>query len=570
MQSRIPAPKVRADSPTVLTGQHTKTTPFQRKDIHIFSSGCIQSKQKSTEKGRASLMTQPVTTRLRLPVRLPDAIFDKETEFDCTLPDYCPDVVRLIRVDCTPFIDTCEVNSGRVRIAGRVLYDILYEADRKRRLRFCSFVEDLLHTAEAPKHDLEELRADCKAVCGRITCKMLSPRHLVLQAKLELCTSFTGENPIRALSVSPSEGVFFHEKRFPYDAPAEIVKSERKFEETLPLLQGEKSIGEVVFGSVSVQPPQVTLSEGSAAAKTNAVVKVLYEAEGGDETYCMSVKTVPVSLTVESPSVGEDRRTALSLSVTAQSVSADLDQYGENRILKAEFTVAAVAVSTEERIAETADDLFSADSEVALERSEITVPQLADISDRSFTVDLRFAPDVPPFSAIYDADARVGRIRASAGDGGVEIEGTLTLSVLGDGADGIQERDYAEEFKQFIPVDLPRNHAGVMCEVTPFEVMPTLHSDGSVSARVICSARVFVYTEEKECFLSGAAASAPLPEEAEPYTVAYFFPAGTDTLWSVAKRYRVDPKRIEADNPGAFAGDGQLVSGTKTVIVRKA
>ena len=54
---------------------------------------------------------------------------------------------------------------------------------------------------------------------------------------------------------------------------------EFRFDEALPLLQGEDSIGELVFGTVTVQPPQATVTRGSVLAKTNAVVKVLYQPE---------------------------------------------------------------------------------------------------------------------------------------------------------------------------------------------------------------------------------------------------------------------------------------------------
>lgn len=517
------------------------------------------------------MMTTPTISGLRLPHRLTDTVLDKETEYDGNLPDYCPDVIRLIRVDCTPYVDGCEISptGDRVSISGRVLYDILYESDRKRKLRYCSFVQDFTHTADLPKNDLESLKGECSSVCSKITCKMLSPRHLSLHARLELHVVVNGEQTVPMLSTGQTEGVFFKETRFTYDAPAKTASAEQKFDETLSLLQGEKNIGEVVFGSVALQPPQVSVASGSATAKSNAVVKLLYEAEDNAGEYCMSVKNVPVSVTVESDAIGETSHTSLSLAVAAQNVSADLDQYGENRIIKAEFTVAATAVSVENKTAETAEDLFSSVCEEIPERTRIVVPELAEVLDRSFTVDLKIDPDEPPFSAIYDSTVRTTRVHADLVEGGVAIEGILTLSVLGESGDGIQHRDYVENFNQFVPTELPAHASGVMVEITPFEVLPSLHSDGSISARIICSARLFLYTEENVSFVCGIASQNEFPEEPDPYSLAYYFPTADDTLWSVSKRYRTDPKTVSADNPGAFAEDGSLVSGTGAVVIRK-
>lgn len=514
-------------------------------------------------------MMKPAITQIRFPNRLMDTILDKETEFDGSLPEYCPDVTRLIRVDCTPYIDGCDVGSDKVHINGRVVYDVLYETDRKNKLRYCSFTQEFHHSADLPKNELESLCGDCSAVCCKITCKMLSPRRLVLHARLELHTTVSGENVISLLSTEPTQDVFFRKKTFLYDAPTETVKNEFRFDETLPLLQGEKNIGEVIFGSVILQPPQVTVTQGCATAKTNAIVKILYEAEDAESGYCMSAKNVPLTITLEDPAIEENKQCTVTLAVNGSNVLPELDQYGENRLLKAGFTVTAAASLIGTQEAEVADDLFSTTFDDTVARTDLAIPRLAETVDRSFTVDLKLPADDPMFTAIYDTTVRAGRVRATQADGGIELAGTLTVSILGDGSDGIQHRDYTEEFVQFVPADIPENFSGVMAEVTPFEVLPSLHSDGSISARVICNAKLFLYTKEQVSFLSDITRQTELDTSGEAYTVAYFFPSRTDDLWSVAKKYRVDPDRIRTANPGAFDESGHLTAGTKTVTVLK-
>ena len=86
-------------------------------------------------------MSKPTSTQIRFPARIWDTVLDKETEFDGALPDYCTDIVRLIRVDCTPDTDSCQVIDNKLQIGGRVIYDILYETDHRNKLRFCSFTQ---------------------------------------------------------------------------------------------------------------------------------------------------------------------------------------------------------------------------------------------------------------------------------------------------------------------------------------------------------------------------------------------------------------------------------------------
>lgn len=509
------------------------------------------------------------TTQIRFPTRLWDTVLDKETDFDGILPEHCPDVIRLIRVDCTPYIDSCDVSGGKAVMNGRVIYDLLYEADRKNKLRFCSFTQEFRHTADLPKNDLEDLTAECTATCSKITCRMISPRKPSLRARLELHTVVTGVTAVNTLSVQPTEGVFFLKKTLQYDTPAETVQQEFHFDESLPLLQGEESIGEVVFGTVTVQPPQTTVTNGSILLKTNAVAKVLYETEDGEQKgYRMTVKSMPLTLSMDTPASSEDKRCAASLEMSAHSITPELDQYGESRLLKACFTIGAKAVLCGTQETEVADDLFSVDAIRIATRTETKIPQLAGSVDRSFTVDLKLAPEDPMFTALYDTTVRAGKSKVSPGDGGLELTGVLNLSVLGDSNEGVLHRDFSEEFVQFIPVELPEEPWEVSVEVIPYEILPTLHADGSISARAICNARILFYTQRHMTFLCDPVKETELPKE-DSYAVAYFFPAKNDTLWTVAKKYRLDPAKLKADNPSAFDDIGRLTAGTKTVTVIK-
>lgn len=569
VQSKIPAPNVNAEIPIALSKQHNRTTPFLLKGYAYSATSVHIVKQEFAWKGRFHLMIKPMTTQFRFPTRLMDTVLDKETEFDGSLPEYCPDVIRLIRVDCTPYIDGCECGTDKVHINGRVVYDVLYETDRKNKLRYCSFTQEFRHTAELPKHELENIQASCHAACSKITCKMLSPRRPVLRARLELHTRVCGETVVGLLSPQPIEGMFFRKKQIRLDTAPETVVTELRFDETLPLLQGEKNIGEIIFGCVALQPPQVTVTEGCAIAKTNAVVKVLYEAEDAESGYCMSSKTVPLSVSLEAPAIREDKRCTVALGMSAYSVLPELDQYGESRLLKAEFSVNASATLIGCADVEVADDLFSTGYADTVARTEMNVPTVYDIVDRSFTVDLKVPAEEPPFTALYDTTVRAGRVRATPAEGGVELNGTLTVSVLGDSRDGILHRDYTEDFVQFVPVDLPRPLAGIIADVAPFDVLPTLHADGSISARVICNAKIYLYAEQQVSFLSGISKQVELDTSDDAYTVAYFFPSRADDLWSVAKRYRIDPERLRASNPKAFDDSGRLAGNVKTITVVK-
>ena len=51
-----------------------------------------------------------------IPKKLFKTKTEKELELDTPLADYCPDISRLIRVDCTPFIENCTLENDKAVI----------------------------------------------------------------------------------------------------------------------------------------------------------------------------------------------------------------------------------------------------------------------------------------------------------------------------------------------------------------------------------------------------------------------------------------------------------------------
>mgnify|MGYP003302750440 CR=1 FL=1 len=91
------------------------------------------------------------TNEISIPKKLFGARVDKDLEFDTQIPEFCPDIARLIKVDCTPFAETCEIDDSKAVVKGKAVYDVLYETDYKSRLRCCSFTQEFTQNIPLPR-----------------------------------------------------------------------------------------------------------------------------------------------------------------------------------------------------------------------------------------------------------------------------------------------------------------------------------------------------------------------------------------------------------------------------------
>lgn len=229
----------------------SEITAFLLYFIHKTEKGFIYI----TKKRKGAMKIAITINEILIPKKLFSAKLDKELEFDSALPDYCPDIARLIKVDCTPFTEGCNMENGKVVVNGKAVYDVLYETDYKNRLRCCTFAQDFSISVPIPA-GAENPYAFCNCGCERISCKLLSPRRLLLKASLWADMTMEGDLPAKALNVDEGRDIFFKKKTIGFEGRTALYNESFHFSDSLGLAQSEKSIGEIVCGTVTLQPPQ--------------------------------------------------------------------------------------------------------------------------------------------------------------------------------------------------------------------------------------------------------------------------------------------------------------------------
>ncbi len=524
---------------------------------------------KLNKKRKDAIAIKTSVREIYVPKRLLRTTVDKDLELEEALPDFCPDISRLIRVDCTPIIESSDINENKCLVVGKVVCRILYETDYKNKIKSALFTKEFNQSFDVQSQSCVNPVAETSTRCTHISCKMLSPRKFIIKPRLKLDLDVFGNTAIKTVDTRSGDNTFYRTNEISFEKRIASYTEDFTFSEEIPLLQNEKPIGDIVFGSVSLQPPQVTMTGNDALVKTNATVKLLYEEDSSENELIMVTKTVPVSMTLSNLEVDETGRIAVSLSVAEEKVTGEIDAYGENKVIKASFIAKAKADMTE-RVSEiVATDLFSSDYISKTDNIDIAFPTQLSEFDRTFALDTVVMPERPLTAPLFDTDITINELKTELAEGGVRLNGGYTVSVLGRTAEEFESFDFSGEFEELIPIDLPDNVVDVESGLFPFDYTTTIMSDNSLSLRIILNAKIRTFTEDKQTIISTVSAQEPVTKEKENYAVVYYFPDSKDDLWSIAKKYYVNPSVVREANPTAFDEWEQVKSGTKMVLIKK-
>lgn len=508
------------------------------------------------------------TTEISIPKKLFGARVDKDLEFDTQIPEFCPDIARLIKVDCTPFAESCEIDDSKAVVKGKAVYDVLYETDYKSRLRCASFTQEFVQSIPLPRSNAESVSAFCKIGCERINCKLLSPRRLIIKSTLGTAITAEGSVPVKTINVCEDKETFFRNKVLSFEGETKHFSESFRFNDSFPLTQSEKSIGEIVCGNIYLQQPQVTLSEGRAEIKTVASVHALCEEESNEGRYYVSVKTLPISIDFQNDLIDSEKHISVSLDPADAEFSHELDQYGESRVIKTDFSVKMQMRINSPTEITVADDVFEKSFDGAPVVSSAVLPVLFSDSDIGFSAEEKIPPMIPSAISILDTSIKCQNSVAEANGEGVSVNGAFTVTTVYESEDGIHSIDSIIPFNRSFACELPEKNVSVSAETYPIEVQSTLHSDGSISFRVVASTRLNIFTENEESFISDVMKRVPCNDPTDGCALVYCFPKDGETLWDIAKRYRTDPKSILDSNKSLFDENEKAVSSEGPVLIK--
>lgn len=373
---------------------------------------------------------------------------------------------------------------------------------------------------------------------------------------------------IKAVAVNEDGDTFFRKKTIGFDGKTAVCECVSSFNEPLTLSQSEKCFGEIVCGSVSLQSPQITLSQNRTEIKTSASVHVLCEEENNEGAYFVSEKTMPISLTFPQESFSDFKHATADLEVFDTRFTPELDQYGESRVIKAEFSVRARLKINEPKAYTVADDMFEKEFDSVQTLKTVSLPQILSQSEVGFSTEAKLPPATPKIEAILDSSVRELGTSAEKRENGAELSGSFIVTLLTKTEEGVQSFDHTVSYSQLITAEPITPDCEISAECLPLEVLTTLHSDGSTTARVIASARVSVYSEKEESFISEIGKRAPIAKSDNGNSLIYCYVQNGEELWSVAKLYRTDPAALREANPDSFNEQGKSLQSGKPILIK--
>lgn len=460
---------------------------------------------------------------------------------ELSMPDYEPEIRRLLRVGVTLTPPVGFADTGRVGMNGEIIYDILYMGNDGS--LYSTRARDRYELAEALKQN--EKAGDITGIICEVTPESLvsrasAPRKISMRCKLRGRIRGFGEQEIamRHTYIENPDSIekLTDECEYIWIFPSSLAEVRLSDDFSAELPSGTSGDIRIISHTATALCEDIEPSNDEATVKGTLYLSMLATVDDEESLPFKLYRKIPFAETIEVNDLTPTCKCIASVSCSECNFTIE-----DNRIF-CEPTIVIKLDAEETRRAEYTKDIYSTEvlSETTVKRYEF--PSAGKVFSGNFTTAISeqvSALAIPDGAEISDATATAAVKNIETNGNKSLISGELCVNILTKSDGEYIAKELKSPFKYEFDSG-EQNPLFIECAVTPF--FPRVKIDGE---RLLCDCELQVISRvfSKSQFTS-------VNEVIFGEKIAYdgattvCFPSPTDTLWDIAKRYHIPTESI--------------------------
>lgn len=487
-------------------------------------------------------------------VHTEELVYDGQTEqgveLEFVLPDYCPDIFRILKCSITPRISSYSVSGdGKLTIDGAAYIKVLYLAEGSDEV-FCSDQRSSFSkTIDMGRKNLpsDGVIVTLRPASDYCNCRAVSSRRIdirgAVSVRIRISAPLTTELPplpagleVRTRKISCCGGT---------------ISAVRQFTVREEIDTGASGIGFILDSSAVPKLTDLRVIADKAVIKGTVAVNALYGIYNPESSGCSDMEKmsadIPISVILDAAGISDEYLTVPRITV----MNCELTPKTESGIISCELLMECSVRADKEEEAVIADDAYSLNCETELS----TVPLRISTRPRSVSENLNARCDLScdngAISTVWDCRAEMGSISCRCGDGILSLSGQMYFQAMGLTEDG---KPFFAEKQEPFGQELPSagvsadTAADVTADVTDTEF--SIRSDGTLglTAHITFGAQLRD-PASVEAITSVTIFDDKPKDRSSDYALRICYTGDTPAdCWSIAKKYNTTIEALMREN----------------------
>jgi len=370
-------------------------------------------------------------------------------EAEIIIPDYLPDLTRVVKVDAEQKIRDFYIQNDKIVVEGVVNFNVFFISQSDSMLRSFAYPVQFDKKIDVKAND--NANCDISSKLTYLNCRITGPRKAALRADIALLVNVTASEVCSIASGITDERddieILYKNVKMA-EMVCNIQKNFKIFED-IEMGRSKQPISEILKSDATSTVSEIKIIKGKAVIKGEMSLKILYIPES-DESQAPEVMKmqIPFSQILDISGIDEDCECMVTLDVTELITKTVENGSNEKRIISVEATVKAYAKAYKNKEVSYIADVFCTkyNLEQTNEKYNLKSNVRPIFAEQSFketvtplTEDLAGIIDVCAYPVIKQKAAEANMLT---------VNGTVEISVLTMNTDGgIENIDKTIPFK---------------------------------------------------------------------------------------------------------------------------
>lgn len=482
-----------------------------------------------------------------------DDMQEQSIELDYVLPDYDPDIFRMISCEIQPVILSQTIGTDRITYELRADIRVLY-CGAGSTLVQCVYQQMTFSRSAQLPVPADNPTVHIRPKTSYANCRAVSPRRLEVRGAVSVQIRVTGEK--KQEIIRDVFGMHVQLRKVPVEYAAEKRSAVRtvSLSEEVELGSAKPPVRSIIRSDVRIDRQEQSILAGKLIAKGEVCVHVLYTWLKDDGTSGIEPMnfTVPYSQIVDMDRIDESYRGSTEVQVIRCDIKPVSGKNDASDFLQCEIDLRLNCSAVKTASVQLVTDAFS--TRYLCEQT--TVPLQIDMVPEPVQASLMCTASIPAGDnapeCIYDLRCQVRNINMQLIPDGkqIRVSGMLCCSILARDSENMPmliEKD--EAFEVYTDAGVPVDDAVLQAEVEPANCTYHLASDGAItvkatlllhgalcpSARYTCLSELNVDKENK------------LVRDGD-YALKLYYGVEDENVWDIAKRCHTSVDAIMEEN----------------------
>lgn len=476
-----------------------------------------------------------------------DNFAEQGIDCDITLPDYCPDIMRILKCSVVNSITNSKISGDRASVDGNAKIRIVY-ADEKNCI-YC-YEQDYPFSkyAELPStFDGAVLSASIKTEYAN--CRAVSKKRIDIHGVISIRFRILGLGQNSVITDAEGDGIQLRKKEIHTDDAVALVSKKFQLSETESIGDGKPEIGKILYASAVPVLSETKIIKGKILLKGDVAMKVIYCAEGRENESVTVSYNLPFNEIVEAEKVADDCMVNAVFYTDQVQAEPKTDNDGEYKYLNLGCDISVLVTAYKDVPVCVITDAYSTQNEIDAKYKTMsftrTVQNLSDSFVCRETLDLS---SMEP-KRIFAVTAAAPEAKCCFDGDKMTLKGKIPVKFILIDCEGTPvfcERE--AEFDYSRSVDAESDELRCEPQVLLSGFSCSLSGDGKAEfkAEINISAQI---TQTQECRTLVSLRTAENSEKKKRHSsLVVCFCSGGEKVWDIARKYNTTVEEIMSEN----------------------